>query len=475
MGLWVRWSWLLLVALVYGSGFGSSGEHSLVRHQRQSDDWWRNYQPSVPQWGSPRGSHVGAARPVSGWGPSVRYDGGAAQSRQLQPPQDSPIRVQCVEDKMVVTVMRDLYGNGMLVKASELSLGPCKPGSQSTDAALVFENQVQDCGSSLQVTPNWLIYTASLTYSPTSSNSVIIRSNGAVVPIQCYYPRYGNVSSNAIKPTWVPFSTTVSTEERLSFSLQLMSDDWSAPRSSSVFQLGDMFSIEASVNTLNHAPMILFIDSCVATVSPDVNSNPHYDIIASNGCLIDGKQEDSSSAFRAPRPQPDKLQFSVDAFQFVGTDVSMIYITCYLKAAEVTQAPDVMNKACSYSKSSSRWSAVEGSSDICRCCDTGTCAGQSRMWGPIHGRPRGMGKREADLHSEEHGLATLGPLLVIGADPKLAPGEELTQASRMTSDSRPLELWVLVTIGSVSLVTVVVAFVVVGKCVLKRFSYQEDV
>ncbi|XP_075054322.1 zona pellucida sperm-binding protein 3-like isoform X1 [Mixophyes fleayi] len=461
MGLWVRWSWLLLVSLVCGSGFGSATEHVLVK--RQSDTWWRNYHPSVHEWGTPRRSSLVAAQPVSGWGPFVR--GGAAQSRQLQPPQDSPISVQCGEDKMVVTVERDLYGNGKLVKASDLTLGPlsCKPGPQSTGTSVVFENGLQECGNSLQMTPDWLIYITNLKYSPTSPSGVpITRTNPAVVPIQCFYPRHGNVSSNAIKPTWVPFSTTVSSEERLSFSLQLMTDDWSAPRSSSVFQLGDMFSIEASVDTQNHVPMILFIDRCVATVSPDVSSNPHYEIITSNGCLMDGKQEDSSSAFRSPRPQPDKLQFMVDAFRFIGTDVSVVYLTCYLKAAAVNQAPDAMNKACSYRKTSSSWFAVEGSNAICQCCDTGNCAaGQSRRL-VSGGRPRGLGKREiaAGPSTEEHGLATLGPLLVVGAEP--------VQASRTTAESEHLELWVLVTIVSVSLVVVVGCFILTIKHVLKR-------
>ena len=35
-------------------------------------------------------------------------------------------------------------------------------------------------------------------------------------------PRQGNVSSWAIQPTWVPFRTTVFSEEKLVFSLRLM-------------------------------------------------------------------------------------------------------------------------------------------------------------------------------------------------------------------------------------------------------------
>ncbi|XP_075433904.1 zona pellucida sperm-binding protein 3 [Ascaphus truei] len=323
---------------------------------------------------------------------------------------------------MVVTVQRDLFGTGKLVKASDMTLGPllCPHSSQSTDAMLTFQVGLHECGNRLQMTADWLIYSTNLTYSPTPyRNSPITRTNPALVPIQCYYPKYHNVSSKAIKPTWVPFSSTLSVEERLSFSLHLMTDDWSSQRTSTVFQLGDVFLIEASIDTGNHVPMTIFVDRCVATLSPDVNSNPRYEIIALNGCLVDGKQEDSSSAFRSPRPQPDKLQFMIDAFRFSGTDSSMIYITCNLRAAAATQQPGATNKACSFNQASNTWSTVEGPSNICSCCDTGVCEvpTQSRRLYP-HQSSRRTGKRGAlsRQNSEKQISATIGPLLVIGPE-----------------------------------------------------------
>ncbi|XP_075711656.1 zona pellucida sperm-binding protein 3-like [Rhinoderma darwinii] len=479
MELWIRWSWLLVV-LLYGSGFSSS----LVRHQRQSDPRWRNYQPG---WGSSRGlgqpfSGVGSPRgnpwsPVqTGWG--SRYIG-ELQPRQLTQSPNSPISVQCGEDRLVVMVTRDFYGNGKLVKPSDLTLGSCRPGLQTTDTTVVFANGLQECGNSLEMTSDWLIYTSNLRYTPTSSSMVpIIRSNSAVVPIQCYYPRHGNVSSKAVQPTWIPFSTTVTTEERLVFSLQLMTGDWSAPRPSLVFQLGDMFYIEASLDVQNHVPMTLFVDSCVATITPDVTSNPRYEIISNNGCLMDGMQEDSSSVFVSPRPQADKLRFMVDAFRFTDSDVSTIYITCSLRAADINQTPDPVNKACSYNKATSSWSPMEGSSGICQCCTTRNCAtasGQRMTWGSSLGRPRGIGKRAVGSHQEKHVLATLGPLLVTGNKPNQISGAAHTDASRMTAGHEPLQLWVLVAIGSVSSVVVAVGLTMVGKCLLNRFSHKDSV
>ncbi|XP_077117723.1 zona pellucida sperm-binding protein 3-like [Ranitomeya variabilis] len=469
MELWVRWS-CLLVVLLYGTGFGSS----LVRHQRQSDAWWRNYQPG-------RGSSRGLGQPISGVGsPSwnSRYNGRDQHLRDLtQAP--SSVSVQCGEDRMVVMVNRDFYGNGKLVKPSDLTLGSCRPGQQTTDTTVVFENGLQECGNLLQMTPDWLVYNSNLRYTPTSSRNVpIIRSNSAVVPVQCFYPRHGNVSSNAIKPTWTPFSTTLTSEERLAFSLQLMTADFSSPSSVLVFQLGEKLYIEASLDIQNHVPMLLFVDRCVATITPDMDSRPSYDIISNNGCMMDSMEEDSSSVFVSPRPQANKLRFMVDAFRFTDSAASTIYITCTLRAADINQTPDPMNKACSYNKASSSWTSVEGSSGICQCCTTRNCAtaaGQRTQWGSSSGRQRGFGKRDVGSHVEKHGTATLGPILVTGSKSNQVTGAGILQASRMTAERRPLQLWVLVAIGSVTSVVVAVALSVAGKCLLKRFSHKESV
>ncbi|XP_075131805.1 zona pellucida sperm-binding protein 3-like [Leptodactylus fuscus] len=485
MELW--WCWLVL-GLVFGSGFSNA----LSRHRRQTNMWWRSYQPGLgssralgqptSRVGSPRGnpwpqsvSGFGSLRgsqPVPGWG---SRNSGGFQSRQLVLPTQSPsspISLQCVEDSMVVTVNRNFYGNGKLVKPSDLTLGTCAFGSQTTDTMVVFDNGLQDCGSDLAMTQDWLVYSIHLHYNPTSPRNVpITRFNPAVVPIQCYYPRHGNVSSNAVAPTWIPFSTTVTSEERLAFSLRLMTADWSGPSLSVVFLLGELIYIEAYLDIQNHEPMMLFVDRCVATITPDMTSTPSYDIISNNGCLMDGMQEDSSSVFVSPRLRPNVLRFMVDSFRFIESDLSMMYITCSLRAAPINQTPDPMNKACSYNKASGSWSPVEGPSAICQCCSTGTCAaGQGMPWIPPPGRPRGFGKRDVGSHEDKLGLAVLGPILVSGSKPDEFSRAGTAQASRMGAEREPLQLWVSMAIGSVIAVVVAVAFTMVGKCLLKRFS-----
>lgn len=42
-------------------------------------------------------------------------------------------------------------------------------------------------------------------------------------------------------------------------------------------------------------------------------------------CLVDGLY-DASSAFKAPRPGPETLQFTVDMFQFVNDSRNMVIV-----------------------------------------------------------------------------------------------------------------------------------------------------
>ncbi|NXH11365.1 ZP3 protein, partial [Bucco capensis] len=328
-----------------------------------------------------------------------------------------PVSVQCQEAQMVVTVHRDLFGTGRLVKAVDLSLGSaaCLPVAQSAaESTVTFVAGLHECGSTLRVTPDALVYSTSLNYNPVpTGNPVIIRTNSAMVPLECHYPRRDNVSSNGVKPTWTPFHSTISSEEKLSFSLHLMNDDWSAQRDSTIFQLGEVLHFQAGVNTENHAPLRLFVDKCVATPTPERSSSPQYAFIDFSGCLVDGQLDDATSTFISPRPRQDVLRFAVDAFKFVGDSSNLVYITCHLKVSLADQAPDPVNKACSFHKASNLWVPVEGSRDVCSCCELRSCGLAKHSWRlPAPSRwHAGRARRELDPLVKEADVV-LGPLLI---------------------------------------------------------------
>ncbi|XP_004630510.1 zona pellucida sperm-binding protein 3 [Octodon degus] len=330
-----------------------------------------------------------------------------------------PIHVQCLEAQLVVTVNRDLFGTGKLVQPGDLTLGPegCRPldSSAMDDTVVKFEVGVHECGSSVQVTNDALVYSTFLLHTPRPvGNLSIVRTNRAEVPIECRYPRHGNVSSQAILPTWVPFRTTVSSEEKLAFSLRLMEENWSMEKTSPTFYLGEAAYLQAEVHTGSHPPLQLFVDYCVATPTPDQDAFPRHTIVDFHGCLVDG-QYDSSSTFQAPRPRPDMLRFTVDVFHFANDSRNTIYITCHLKVTPAGQVPDQLNKACSFNKSSNSWSPVEGAADICKCCDEGNCGGPGYpKRQPLSQRLETLPLPRNRRHVTEEADVTVGPLIFLG-------------------------------------------------------------
>uniref|UniRef100_A0A671M838 Zona pellucida sperm-binding protein 3 n=1 Tax=Sinocyclocheilus anshuiensis TaxID=1608454 RepID=A0A671M838_9TELE len=313
-----------------------------------------------------------------------------------QPVTPSSVAVQCGENWVLVEVKKDLFSNGQLIQPSGLSMGSCPVvGEDSAFRVLIFEYELQDCNSVLMMTEDELVYTFALTYTPEAlAGTPITRTNGAVVGVQCHYQRFYNVNSNALRPAWVPFSSTEVGEEVLLFTLKLMMDDWSYQRPSNLYFLGDVINIEASGKVYNHVPLRVFVDRCVATQVPDVNAVPRYSFIENHGCLVDAKATASSSRFM-PRTQEDKIRFQLEAFMFQGGSSPSIYITCIVKATLASAPSDALHKSCSFSNG---WLAADGNHQACGCCDS-TC-------GPDGGNAAPFGGIQWE------GKASLGPVMV---------------------------------------------------------------
>ncbi|KAA0708890.1 Zona pellucida sperm-binding protein 3 [Triplophysa tibetana] len=352
---------------------------------------------------------------------------------ELQIPRPSvSVAARCGENLMQVEVKKDFYGNGQLVNPAFLSLGGCGAVGEDVKAqVIIFESELQACGSSLTMTADELVYTFTLRYTPeaplqpevpfelrTPSPTVsvaarceenfvqvevkkdfygtpIVRAESADVAIECHYPRLHNVSSNALIPAWVPFAATRVEEEVLVFSLKLMTDDWMFERPANQYFLGQFMNFEASVKQYNHVPFRVFIDDCVATAAPDVNSVPRYSFIENYGCMVDAKLTGSPSRFMR-RVQNDKLQFQLEAFRFQQTGSGSVYFTCALKAVIASTTTNPERKACSLADG---WTSADENDQVCMCCDA-TC-GSSR---------KGRSLSDSGLVSE--GEVTIGPIVI---------------------------------------------------------------
>ncbi|XP_061078079.1 proline-rich protein 36-like isoform X6 [Conger conger] len=364
-----------------------------------------------------------AAHPTFGKPPYTQppmtptFGGPKVPTIPVEAPTSKPnaVKVYCGESSVQMEVDMDLLGIGQLIQPSDITLGGCGPVEQKGSMpVLLFETELHGCGSILLMTEDSLIYSFALNYQPRAIGSTpIIRTSSAVVGIQCHYLRLHNVSSNALKPTWIPYHSILSAEQLLVFSLRIMDDNWRLERASNVFFLGDLINIEAAVVLANHVPLCVFVDTCVATLVPDMNAVPRYAFIENKGCLIDSKMTNSRSRF-LPRVQDDKLQFQLDAFRFAQETRSAIYIFCHLKATVVS--PDAEGRACSFPPRMQQWIEASGNDQACSCCDS-SCSGRKG--------------RSADSVMKYESDAVLGPIVVQKAEDLVQQPHKITQEANL--------------------------------------------
>ncbi|CAJ1056894.1 zona pellucida sperm-binding protein 3-like [Xyrichtys novacula] len=330
------------------------------------------------------------------------------------------VAVECRERDAHVEVKKDMFGIGQFINPADLTLGTCGATAEDNAAqVLIFESELHDCGSSLAMTEEALIYTFVLNYVPQPlAGSQVVRTSKAAVIVECHYPRKHNVSSLPLDPLWIPFSAVKVAEEFLYFTLKLMTDDWQFERPSYQYFLGDMINIEATVKQYFHVPLRVYVDSCVATLAPDMNSNPRYAFIENQGCFIDARITGSDSKFMA-RTAENKLQFQLEAFRFQGSDSGLLYITCHLRATSAAHPIDSGHRACS---PIGGWKEASGVHAACGSCDSGSLeapganTGAGGSWGSsgtvtsVSSPGRKIREASESEVFEWEGDVTLGPI-----------------------------------------------------------------
>ncbi|XP_067113110.1 uncharacterized protein [Osmerus mordax] len=347
-----------------------------------------------------------------------------------------PVNVQCYPDHIEIVVNSNLFENGFLIEGNELHLGVeeeeqgCR-AVQSSANEFTLVAGLQDCGAKRSLNENFLVYTNVLIYSPRRAADGVVRMEQATIPVECHFGRKFSVSTDALQPTWIPYSSSVFAEEILVFDLKIMTSDWLHKRGTRVYFLGGMINIEASVLVAHHTRMRVFINSCVATLGPDPSSLPRYEFIQ-NGCLVDSQLTGSRSQFM-PRTSDDKLQFSIDAFRFHKQEGGEIFISCLLAAVPVSDSADTQLKACSFINE--RWRSSDGPDLLCSRCQRYNGA-DSPNPGALKtqvSKPYNTGfHKSLKLHKGWEEETALAPLLVFPGNPKSLP---LT--SRVSGHSEP--------------------------------------
>ncbi|XP_076021362.1 zona pellucida sperm-binding protein 3-like [Genypterus blacodes] len=326
------------------------------------------------------------------------------------------LEVKCGEAGVRITVNRAFVEERRVpFKPEYLHLGPnptqhgaCRPASRGSGSGsdMVIYAGLGACGAKSSIIGEWLIYSNQLFLCPAvipiSRGSVIVKGATTVIPVECHYKRERRVNGEPLSPTWLPMTSTISAVGLLHFSLNTMTEGWTAPRSSSVYQRGEAVFLEARVEDQQHPPLRIYIDYCVATLRPDPLSLPNYKFIINNGCLVDSIFPGSPSKF-LHREQANRLSFSVQTFHFTQATWEQMFITCHLRATLIQIPLSHSNKACFFHSPTFSWRAAEGDSNLCQCCDSGNCLAQAAEESGGHTvQPQTEKEHEADI--------TVGPV-----------------------------------------------------------------
>ncbi|XP_074518509.1 zona pellucida sperm-binding protein 3-like [Halichoeres trimaculatus] len=314
--------------------------------------------------------------------------------------------LKCHEDSIEVVMKAHLLHPELPVEPDHISLGPAGAAAEhhckakvSGNGDYVIRAPLSDCGGHMMFTSGALLYDNLLVFSPPLSHGDIVQAHGAAVPVQCEFRRRYTVSSKALKPTWSPQITTQYELLDLDLQLRLMTDDWSSERKSSVYILGETVNMEASVNH-HHLPLRLYVNSCVATLSSDVNSYPRYPFIDHQGCFTDSQLHGSSSRF-LPRIKDEILHIQLQSFLFPEDHRRTIYVSCKLDVEPISNK-DPKKKACSFING--RWRSVDGDDGVCEGCNSSSAKSNHK---------RAVGSQTQHRQSELRKETKLGPVIFL--------------------------------------------------------------
>ncbi|XP_049888889.1 uncharacterized protein LOC126382839 [Epinephelus moara] len=323
---------------------------------------------------------------------------------------NADIKVVCGKDSIKITWRI----NAELVPyASRLFLGSCMPSKLNVlptgEGEALFNYKFADCKFKRLMKGKRLLFQNELTFRPQQKS----KPAAFLYPIECVYKR----PEGWVPPFLNPGSGVSEGRGGLVFHMALLNDQLTGVAKTNVIPMGSFMPIWAAVEQKSHQPLLLLMEECVASTTPELQSGSQvYPIISNKGCLSESMR--GNSVF-LPRYHSSAIILYLQSFKFgLGEEV---YIHCKLVAWD-PEVFDESKKACHYVKDNGRWELLDDpfQSSVCSCCDS-TCKSRSK---------RGV---ELESHGFSHN-SVLGPLIIM--DPSDSKTHNVSGVSVTTAESQ---------------------------------------
>ncbi|XP_077164811.1 zona pellucida sperm-binding protein 3-like isoform X2 [Paroedura picta] len=278
----------------------------------------------------------------------------------------------CNQTSVHLVVKTDPWNTGLKLNPQFLSLGSCASSFENGQQGYFhFQYGFRECGFARLKSGKMIEHFTNLVYRPPSLRGRFY-SNAFTERINC------TDFEASVTPSQMALVTgELSGLSVLIFTMKLMNKDFSAPSDVKVVLLGSQVNIEFAVQRSVHQPLRVFVDECTAAATPELHRSPrNYSIITNHGCLMDGL---IGNSMFLPRPAPEVIRLSLQAFGFVGINTD-IYIHCQVLVWDPKVLTDPLKKACSFHKDIKRWELLDDpSSSMCSCCESVCQSSRSRQ------------------------------------------------------------------------------------------------
>ncbi|XP_048860652.1 zona pellucida sperm-binding protein 3 isoform X2 [Brienomyrus brachyistius] len=276
------------------------------------------------------------------------------------------VHITCSSSEVVVSVKKRLSSD---TKRLRLGRSCVSNGADRLSGDLLFRYPVTACDVVRELGPAHILYRFVLRYS--SQKAGVLRHR-----LECRLNRYHHVHQLAVKPTWRTATSKVLRNQLGGYQIQQMNADWTAPRTSSTYFLGQKVNLRASADFIP-AGGKLYVDYCYATASEVPWSTPSHMVVGNFGCMVEttGIFETRSCG---------RVSFSFRAFQLSHGPSAQVFLHCRLFV--MAGDPSATAKSCSYNQQEGRWQDLTGPDSVCDCCDSNCnpSKGKNQMFEGFH-------------------------------------------------------------------------------------------
>ncbi|XP_019119063.1 CUB and zona pellucida-like domain-containing protein 1 [Larimichthys crocea] len=239
---------------------------------------------------------------------------------------DKP-RVICDESKMTVEVNKDSL-KGLRENHLRLNDPTCRLETHSNSTHVIAVVPLSGCGTLVEEDEDNFIFKNEITTRVDRGTAVITRKHRAEILFFCQYPKRGEVSL-----AFLANRDNIVVEEKgygtFTYEFVLFKEEYKKVIDPNLYPVDyevteRIYMQIAATSSVNNT--VLFVESCKATPSSNINSRPAYSIIE-NGCSKDSTLKHHSHS------DLKKYRFSMEAFKFIGS-YDQVYISCLVMMCE---------------------------------------------------------------------------------------------------------------------------------------------